>query len=814
MLARSMPTHLSASRAIIIFAAVWFLQPAGAQEAGKTDLAKAAVVKTDRDLYLEVFVNGEPTNLIGSFRQRADGTFAAAPEELKAVGIAPDPQAIGADGLVSLAGLAGMSFEYDEMAQTMRFTAADSARAAKVLSAKSQSGADEDRPPVEARWGGVLNYSLFAAAVTDTGSTTDVHRFQGLSGSFDARLVSPLGVLSNSFIGRFAPDTAYRSTRLDTTWSYSDPHRLVTYRVGDMVSGGLAWTRPVRLAGAQVQRNFGLRADLVTIPLPTFSGSAAVPSTLEIYTNNTKTYSGEVQSGPFTVTDIPVATGPGTTQIVVRDAQGRERTEEVQFYVSSNLLRRGLLDFSAEVGYPRRSYGTGSFDYYHSPFGSFSLRYGLLDSLTGEAHFEGGNGLANGGAGASWGLGRWGVASAALAASHTEGAMGAQASASVELDFAHFSLFGRFQRTFGDYQDIASVTALMPEGQDSIIDPRPPKDLKQIAISVPLKFDPTSLRFSYTELTDARGERRRVGSFSLGRPLPGGASLHASAFADLDSHKGFGAFVGLSLPLGGGVTASSDATREASGYAGYAEVAKTESLEPGSVGWRLRGSLGDNLKAAAQVSYRSSAGRIKADVEKGENGVRASAELEGAIAVAGGGIFITNRIDDAFAVVDAGVPGVDVFYENRLAGKTGQRGRLIIPNLRSFEPNSISIDPKSLPVDAQIAATSHVAVPGEHAAVVVDFGISTTTANALVSFRDENGDPLAVGSVGKTPAGGEDFVVGYDGEAYLQNLAAKNRVTITKPDGGVCHATFTYERRPGEQTRIAGVACVTTEETP
>ncbi|NGO54555.1 fimbria/pilus outer membrane usher protein [Allomesorhizobium camelthorni] len=807
-----MPRQLYASRAIVILSAILLLQPAGAQESGNADSAEASAVAADRDLYLEVFINGEPADLIGSFRQYADGTFAATPEELREIGIAPGLQAVGADGLVSLDDLASTSFEYDEMAQTIRFAVEDSARAAKVLSANSQSGEEEDHPPIEARWGGVLNYSLFAAAGTDLDPTTDADAFKGFSGSFDARLVSPLGVLSNSFIGRLAPDSAYGSTRLDTTWSYSDPKRLVTYRVGDMVSGGLGWTRPVRLAGAQVQRNFGLRSDLVTLPLPTFSGSAAVPSTLEIYTHNIKTYSEEVKAGPFTVTDIPIVTGPGTAQIVVRDAEGRERTEEVQFYVSSDLLRPGLLDFSGEAGYPRRSYGTESFDYYDSPFGSFSLRYGLLDWLTAEAHLEGGEALVNGGAGASVGLDSWGVASAALAASHAEGAVGAQASASVELDFRHFSLFGRVQRTFGDYQDIASVTALMEESEDSSLDPRPPKDVKQVAISIPLKFDPTSLRFSYTELTDAEGESRRIGSFSLGRPLPGGASVHASAFADLESDDRFGAFIGFSMPLGGGMMASSGATREADGYVGYAEIAKTGSLEPGSVGWRLRASKSDNLRAAAAASYRSSVGRIKAEVDKGENGVRASAELEGAIAVAGGGIFVTNRIDDAFAVVDAGAPGVDVLYENRLAGKTGQQGRFIIPNLRSFEPNSISIDPKSLPVDAQIAATSHVAVPAERAAVVVDFGISTTTPAALVSFRDESGDPLAVGSVLRTEAAGEEVVIGYDGEGYLQNLAGENRVTITKPDGGVCHATFAYERRPGEQTRIADVICMSMEE--
>ena len=40
------------------------------------------------------------------------------------------------------------------------------------------------------------------------------------------------------------------------------------------------WTRPVRLGGGQVQRNFGIRPDLITMPLPSLSSSAAVASTV------------------------------------------------------------------------------------------------------------------------------------------------------------------------------------------------------------------------------------------------------------------------------------------------------------------------------------------------------------------------------------------------------------------------------------------------------------------------------------------------------------------------------------------------------
>jgi outer membrane usher protein len=42
----------------------------------------------------------------------------------------------------------------------------------------------------------------------------------------------------------------------------------LTYRAGDTINGGLAWTRPIRIGGLQAQRNFGLRRFVITPPLP------------------------------------------------------------------------------------------------------------------------------------------------------------------------------------------------------------------------------------------------------------------------------------------------------------------------------------------------------------------------------------------------------------------------------------------------------------------------------------------------------------------------------------------------------------------
>jgi outer membrane usher protein len=74
-----------------------------------------------------------------------------------------------------------------------------------------------------------------------------------------------------------------------------------------------------------------------------------------------------------------------------------------------------------------------------------------------------------------------------------------------------------------------------------------------------------------------------------------------------------------------------------------------------------------------------------------------------------------------------------------------------------------------------------------------------------VVFKGADGQPLAAGARGQIE-GGEDFIVGYDGRAYIKNLTAENKVTIAMVDRE-CRASFNYEARANEQVVISGVTC-------
>src|SRR5690606_35252959 len=126
----------------------------------------------------------------------------------------------------------------------------------------------------------------------------------------EARGFSPYGTLSSSAVSSYSPTIEQRSSfaRLETLYTYTEPEPMRRWRIGDVVSGALGWSRAVRLGGVQVSTDFGLRPDLVSYPLPVFGGSAALPSTVDVLVNSIRSLSLPVQPGPFQLRSLPVVT--------------------------------------------------------------------------------------------------------------------------------------------------------------------------------------------------------------------------------------------------------------------------------------------------------------------------------------------------------------------------------------------------------------------------------------------------------------------------------------------------------------------------
>src|SRR5207237_1541950 len=140
--------------------------------------------------------------------------------------------------------------------------APDSSRLAKSYDV----AVGEESGKAESSTGALVNYTAYAGVSHDFNK--DLSAINGGSLSLDGRAFSRYGTLNQSGIVGTTTFSDATALRLDTVWSYDDETNLRDIRAGDITSGGLVWTRPIRLGGGQGQRNFGLNRSLVTMPRP------------------------------------------------------------------------------------------------------------------------------------------------------------------------------------------------------------------------------------------------------------------------------------------------------------------------------------------------------------------------------------------------------------------------------------------------------------------------------------------------------------------------------------------------------------------
>jgi outer membrane usher protein len=508
--------------------------------------------------------------------------------------------------------------------------------------------------------------------------------------------------------------------------------------------------------------------------------------------------------------------------VVVTDATGQQVQTGLPFYNSPTLLSQGLYDFSVEGGFARRAYATLSDVYDPHPIASATFRQGIRDDVTLESHAEVGEGMANAGLGAVTNFGPFGTLSAAGTASHFSGAMGYQTFAAYNFQFGDVTFNASSQRTFGQYNDLASVTAtqaqyiangapmIAPYGVASAAsgwDPRPPKALDQISFSAPLPFLKTSLTTSLINLVDANNTYSRILAASLTQALPCHASFYATVFTDLSNRRNAGLFVGLSIPFGADISASVGvSSTPGSGPTIATDVQQTLEKQDGSYGWRVHDAEGALPYRAADGSYRSSYGVVDIGVQQLDGRTSGTAQIDGSVAALGGGVFFGNRILDSFAVVDAGVPGVGVSQDNRPIGETNPWGKYLVADLRSYQSNKIGIDPTSLPMTGEADVTQKIVTPSGHSGVYVNFGVKKDVRGALIVLTGADGLPLPAGSKGRLEGSDETFVVGYDGEAYVKQLSASNIVVVENGDAE-CRASFAYAPDGHRQIKIGPIPC-------
>ncbi|WP_429304683.1 fimbria/pilus outer membrane usher protein [Paraburkholderia sp. GAS199] len=717
-----------------------------------------------RDLYLEVMLNGQRTSLIVRFHE-AGGRLSASGEDLGEIGVAIDKLGLTSTASIELDRIPGLHYRYDAASQSIDLQVPDAIRKPYTFDTRELS----KTPNASASRGFLINYDAFAQ--TDTNAQLALWS--------EERYFDSNGVLSNTGIAYLYRDL-HRYVRYDTSWSTSNPATLSTTQVGDTITSSLDWSRSIRIGGFQWRSNFALRPDLVTFPVPTLSGTAVVPSSVDLYVNNVRQFTGNVPSGPFIVNNVPGITGAGEATVITHDALGRTISTSLPLYVDTRMLAAGLSSYSFEAGFLRRAYGIDSFSYDPRPAVSGSARRGVSDTLTVEGHAEATPGLANAGAGALVRLGMAGVVSGSLSASVGK-LSGTQAGIGYQLIEPYFSIDAQTLRAYGNYGDLAASDGTpVPTATD------------RVTLALPF-FSRQTVSLSYIGYRYPGAPASRIGSLSYTLNLGNLASLTLSTYKDFLQHDAQGVFLSASIGLGNNTSINANIGRQ-NGQSTYNVNAQRPPDYAGGWGWGVQaGGTGAVPYRQAQAQYLGKYGEVTAVAQDIDRRASASLDVTGAVVLMDNSIQPARRIDDGFALVSTdGVAGVPVLHENRVIGTTDRNGHLLIPDLNAYQHNQVAIDSMNLPANARIDTTTMDLVPKSHAGVLASFRVSRYSAASLI-LKGADGKLLPPGTRVHHVESGSDTIVGYDGLTFIEHLQADNHLEI-ETGATRCSVEFHYER--------------------
>ncbi|MCE7531413.1 fimbria/pilus outer membrane usher protein [Acinetobacter nosocomialis] len=759
-------------------------------------------------LFLNISINSNPSEDLFSVKQSKDGKLYIRSGDLKTLRVKMDEH-IPDSQWVCINELKGIQFKYLENEQSLNLQVPASMLTGYSVELSGQQTTSSGLLKMKPLNAAILNYSLYHTITNDESI---------FSGSAEGIFNSALGNFSSGILYNGSNETSYsheKWVRLESKWQYVDPEKVRIYTLGDFISNSSDWGSSVRLAGFQWSSAYTQRGDIVTSALPQFSGSAALPSTLDLYVNQQKIYSGLVPSGPFDIKQLPFISGNEVT-LVTTDATGQQSITKKPYYFSSKILAKGINEFSVDVGVPRYNYGLYSNDYDDATFASGAIRYGYSNSLTLSGGVEAStDGLMNLGTGFAKNLFGVGVINADVAASQYKDENGYSALVGLEGRISkNISFNTSYRKVFDNYFDLARVSQIRYL-KDNQITSEPQNYLSYSALADEIIRAGINYNFyagygvyvGYNQIKYSDNSYKLL-SANLSGSLNKNWGFYSSAYKDYENHKDYGIYFALRYTPSTRTNAITSVSSDSGRLTYRQEVFVLSEPKINSFGWGgyvERDQDAHTNNASIYGSYRARAAYLTGRYNRIGDNDQVALSATGSLVAAAGRIFAANEIGDGYAVVTNAGPQSQIINGGINLGTTDKSGRFLIPSLMPYRENHIYLDPSYLPLNWNVKSTDQKTVVGYRQGTLVDFG-AHQVVSGLVRIVDKNNTALLPGYSVRIN-GQQDAVVGYDGEVFVPNLLRQNKLEVDLLDHGSCQVNFTYNSNQYSTKKLGPYIC-------
>ena len=563
--------------------------------------------------------------------------------------------------------------------------------------------------------------------------------------------------------------------RYATQFIRDDREALQRLVIGDEITATGELGASVSIGGVSFSKAYQLAPYLVRQPSVNFAGAVALPSDVDFYVGNTRVLRQRVAPGPFEIANFNYYGGQRDVRVVIRDILGREQTIAYPFYFADQGLAQGLHDYSYHLGYLRENIGVKSNDYGKLAFSGFH-RYGLTDSLTLGVRGEGTAQYGNFGPSLVFRSDALGLFSLNAAASYDR----AVRKQSFGVSMAHSYQAGNFSslvtlRRFG-----AAYTMLHAGSAG---------ELPQYDFNVALGYSPSgfgSVNIGYNRLKLSDKPETRSATLSYSRAVMDRLSLLGTYRRALGGSSGYELFVGLQYLLGADRILSTSLRRDQKN-ARSEQMQFSNILPTGEgVAYRLglertRDENGSSFNVSPELQYSTRYNTVSAEVRSQSGSTTRSTTyslaVAGGIAAVGGEFGFSRPINDSFGIAEITPPiaGVRVYQSSQEVGRTGENGKLFLPNLTSFVENYVSISDKDIPIEYAIERVDRIVSPSFRSGSVIKFSVvRTQSIVGALKYRSAGIlRPLEYHLISLDVGGNKTtFPTGRNGDFYLENIAA------------------------------------------
>ncbi|MBN6491886.1 fimbria/pilus outer membrane usher protein [Acinetobacter pittii] len=759
-------------------------------------------------LFLNISINTNAAEDLVAVGQSKDGKLYIRARDLKALRLKMNEQTADSQW-VCINDLKGIQFKYLENEQSLNLQVPSNMLTGYAVDLNGQQITSPHLLKMKPLNAAILNYSLYNSITNDENT---------FSGSAEGIFNSAIGNFSSGVLYNGSNENSYsheKWVRLESKWQYVDPEKIRIYTLGDFISNSPDWGSSVRMAGFQWSSAYTQRGDIVTSALPQFSGSAALPSTLDLYVNQQKIYSGLVPSGPFDIKQLPFISGNEVT-LVTTDATGQQSITKKPYYFSSKILAKGINEFSVDVGVPRYNYGLYSNDYDDATFASGAIRYGYSNSLTLSGGVEAStDGLSNFGTGFAKNLFGFGVINADIAASQYKDENGYSALLGLEGRISkNISFNTSYRKVFDNYFDLARVSQVRYL-KDNQINAESQNYLSYSALADEIFRAGINYNFyagygaylGYNQIKYSDNSYKLL-SANLSGSLNKNWGFYTSAYKDYENNKDYGVYFALRYTPSNKLNAITSVSNESGRLSYRQEIFGLSEPKIGSFGWGgyvERDQDAHENNTSIYVSYRARAAYLTGRYNRFGDNDQVTLSATGSLVAAAGRIFAANEIGEGYAVVTNAGPQSQILNGGVNLGFTDKSGRFLIPSLMPYQENHIYLDPSYLPLNWSVKATDQKTVVGYRQGTLVDFG-AHQVISGLVKLVDQNNSPLLPGYTVRIN-GQQDGVVGYDGEEFIQNLLKQNKLEVDLMDHGTCQVDFTYNSNQYSTKKLGPYIC-------